>query len=207
MDDRLRRIGTENLSLYTKVDPSGFLDIEANNILNFVNFDRNGDTYLYRDFGPDFFRDTWNMWFEILISAIVPPPFIVIGMLSNIVDDWKGIDDALGDCIGFSFGSAAGDPDPYVREVYGGVAGAAAGTSLSQNTTYYVKVERRAIGTYGQIGTYIYTDRGMGTRVSYAEWSLHKKQYHRYLSIVNSYNDGNVDCLSGTITNFKVQTF
>jgi len=81
-------------------------------------------------------------------------------------------------------------------------------TSLSQNTDYYLTLKRdEAIGTYGTLYAYIYSDSARTTLVDTLTVTLTEKQDFRYLFGMISYDSatGN-NAWSGTISNLVLST-
>lgn len=77
---------------------------------------------------------------------------------------------------------------------------------LTLSTLYYCKTKRdEAVGTYGTLYNYVYSDSGRTTLVATQTVVLHEKEDFRYLYAMTGKGTGTSDTLTGYTQNFDIQ--
>jgi len=191
----------ENYTTYTEVDPNNKISVSPTSI-TFSGLQRNVDAYVYKDFGTDYFSGDFTHLIDISITG----PSSEIGscepwMLANGVDDEKGLRDASQNYI-FCQLSGGGSGTLILRERYNGTFYDHTYGFLNLSTTYYLKIVRdEAVGTYGTLYCYIYTDVNRTSLLTTLSVTLHAKLDFRYLYGLNSLNNGDSNILSGAVSN------
>jgi len=202
----------EDFTTYTELDPGADITVAASK-LTFVDLDsRNTDSWVYKDMGVDYYSGDFEhlMEGETGSGSTDDDCFGIYWAMSNSVDDILGIDNASGDVLyTFFHPNAAGNGPNYVylREVDGGTSYSTVIVSLSEDTTYYLKVKRdEAVGTYGTIYVYVYSDSARTNLVDSVSLTLNtSKKDYRYIYGTNTYNDGTTGSqYDGFVQNFDI---
>ena len=174
---------------YTEVDPATYLALTDTRV-TYAALPRNVDAYTYRDKGAGHFSGDFEHKFTGVASAGITSGWVAWWALANLVDDWKGIDDANGDLLSIS---AAATATVYTLNLYEMIAGTLysdATANITINTIKYLTMERdEAVGTYGTLYCYIYSDATRETLWDTLTVTLHEKEDFRYIYAIQTYND------------------
>jgi hypothetical protein len=202
-------VANEDFTTYTEVDPNSRLTVTADTITS-SGLTRNEDAYAYDDKGVNFFDGDFTHSFEHRHdSASDIANFTGVWMLSNIIDDVKGIATASGDALVIL---TRNDPinglTLFLREYNGGVStqdstGAIIGGRLDE-TLYYEVSRDESIGTFGELKLEIYTDSTKSTLLDTLTVTLTQKQDFRYVFPIVSWNDGFTNKFDGTVSNLNL---
>lgn len=154
---------------------------------------RNTDGWVYKDFGENYFAGNFEFRFKHTISSIAAGGFYTSWMLANTVGDL--VDIAADDRLWFRHIDSVG---LTIHEKYSGTVYSSSAYVFTTGTVY-VKVTRdEAVGTYGTLYAYIYSDPTYETLVDTLSVELHAKSDFRYLFVLAGYNDaGTTGAISG----------
>jgi hypothetical protein len=195
--------GTEDLTGYTENDSISGLTLTGTNKLG-VNFNRSSNTVLnlYKDFGADHFDkldvllemstghsagSTGNMGSMILASPASPNGFRQNGAASTDLLIKMTIDGSYGSTFSLSRGDLVQDDSP----------------SLSNNTIYYMQLERAAGNDTATLK--IYSDSGRTSLVDTLSISGFGTVKWRYLFAFANYYLPYSDTLQGVVQNIDLQ--
>jgi len=175
----------ENFSTYTKVDPNNHMTVTASRVTH--QSYQNEDSYIYKDFGVDYFGDFVHS-IDFRITAADDTKTRTIWQLANAIDDYR----ALWQDAAQSFIAAYVDyRDGNYRLIFVECIGADANTNidsyytLALNTTYYLTITK--IGK--AITCKIYSDSGRTTLLTTLSLNALNEDYSfRYLYAANSWN-------------------
>jgi hypothetical protein len=192
---------TEDFTSYTEVDPGADITVAADTI-TFTALPRNVTSYVYQDFGTDY----WSGDFEHRVKVNMSSTGTGIAhtlMFANSVDDAKGIDDATGDYLSvYIFAGCF-----RIQECNGGSLKNGEAYAYSTSTDYYLRFRRvEADSTYGTVYLDIYSDVGYSALLSTVSVELRAKKDYRYLYSLNSHNDANAETATGTVSNLQLDT-
>ena len=191
----------EDLTAYTKVDPNSHFYSVTNLAADFAIF-KNEDMYLYKDYTAGYFDGDFTHLVTVNYDSSNDASFAGIWGLANDVNDFKGIEDIAEDYLVVYLTETAPDYFIYLQECVAGATYSDFG-EINNGTDYFLKIVRNeAIGTYGTLYCYIYSDEARTVLVDTLTLTLHKKTDFRYIYAVVSYNSG--DILSVTATMKKL---
>jgi len=190
----------ENFTTYTEVDPNNRYTVTATKV-DVVGLERNEDAYVYADKGVNHFDGNFEILLETFANSGVGA-FMAHSMMSNLVDDYEGHRAANS-----SFLAVDRDGVEDIILVERDGAGQYTDTSSRTGGPWYCIFERdEAVGTYGTMYCYIYSDSGRTTLVDTLSIALHtSKKDFRYYYAANSVNDGNVVPFTGYSQNHDLQ--
>ena len=197
----------EDLTLYTEVDPNNRLTVTTDEVV-WAGLTRNESTYLYKDFGVDYFSGDFNILFAFDTDAGDNGGIVYAIGMANSIDDWTGIKTASGDAIAVEVigHSSAAQITHLVVELDGGTEYPSS-QHPANFTNYVYGILRRdeSVGTYGTIYLDIYTDSARTNLVTTRSVALHSsKKDFRYLFLAWSRNDGDPDEGNGKIKDIFV---
>lgn len=115
---------------------------------------------LVKDFGAAYFDANFEIWFDFMVTASCQNSSIIyLLMLSNSNDTFTTIYTANGDTLSIFFNQTAGGVlNLGVRECNAGSL-TTTQQAISTNTLYYGTWKRdEAVGTYGSLSLYVYSD-------------------------------------------------
>jgi len=189
----------EDFTTYTEVDPNSHIGLVGTNHVDFKAY-KNEDAYLYKDKGAGHFTDFEHKIDVKLISADNTGQGFVWA-LANLVDDWKGIDDANGSALGvFLYGSVA-TYYLYLRELYLGTAYNDS-CSINLNTPYYLTIKR--VGN--AFTCKVYTDSARTNLYATLSLNLQAGQpNHRYVYASQTLNSASTYTLDCDVENLDLQ--
>jgi hypothetical protein len=195
----------EDLTTYTEVDPNSKITVTAPKSA-WAALPRNADAYVYKDKGAAHFGGNFEHLIDINVSSAQQDGFVVCWTLANLVNDWKGIDDAGGDLLSVApYSSSTTQIAIYLYEMVAGTFYYDATAALA-NGTYYLKIKRdESVGTYGTLYCYIYSNTARTTLLDTLVLTLHEKEDFRYLYATQSYNDNTTYQQTGYSQNLDLQ--
>ncbi|HLC17491.1 MAG TPA: LamG-like jellyroll fold domain-containing protein, partial [Thermodesulfobacteriota bacterium] len=185
--------GEEDFTTYTEVDPNSHIS-KISGRTTFTLMHRNEDAYVYKDMGAAHFSEDFTHEFTLHLSFIEGSSLNVVWMLSNNIDDYKGHQDNSYDFLNIStlYYSAGVYRLKLSERVGANEYTNSPAVYLNEDTTYYIRVVRdEAVGTYGTLYFYIYSDAARTNLVNSGSVTLHALSDFRYIYAVNSYNSGN----------------
>lgn len=189
----------EDFTTYTKVDPNGRLAVTAAQI-TFTALTRNESAYVYKDYTANHFNGNYSFSVDTQFTTNTAGTTsgASIWALSNSVGDRKSITNAAGDEHAVYLAYNNGAPVLNIVEVVGGVAVYGSQFGISLGTTYYLTISRNtAVGTYGTLYCYVYSDSARTTLLGTITYTLTASKSFRYAYGVQTYNDGVTASLSG----------
>lgn len=185
----------ENLSSYTKVDPNGRFAVSASKNI-FTGLLRNEAAYLYKDFGTAYFNASFIHEFELFYDSYDVGSYSGTWQLANYVGDLSGFSSSYTLFVGVASG------DFILEERKNGSRVNYDNWTATADTLYYLRVKyNSAVGTYGTIYWYIYSDSGRTNLLYSSNWTLSEAVSFRYLYATASYNSGGTAQNTGYIQN------
>lgn len=182
---------------WTEVDAHAGLLVEGNKV-TCTELTANEDSYLYRDFGVDYFNGDFEMQFEVTVSvgdAVV----VALGM-TNEIDDWFGTAQGISTYVGSTISLAAqgtATGGTHVTYWYGELS-----------TKYYCTWVRdwdAGIGGTGVLYLFIRTGSHTGTLVHVCSVELKDQVAYRYLYFPQCLNNWNsTPKFSGVFENLDI---
>lgn len=197
----------ENLTTYTEVDPNTHMTVTST-AATVINSDRNEDMYLYDDKGINHFSGDYEHLLDLKVTANDDGSAYYPYNLANLIDDGKGIIDASGDFIGIIQSFPTSSMKLFIRECDGGtIYEDSYENSTFIDVIFYLKIKRdEAVGTYGTIYCYIYSNPGRTTLLDTVSVALHtSKKDFRYAYLQQTNNTGSALKWSSVASNFDLQ--
>lgn len=174
----------ENFNDYTQIEPDDRVDIVNDTHVAHNSF-RDEDSYLYYDYGTDYFDDfTHQFIFESDYHEANALGYVY--MVSDYVDDALGIINANKNYLGLRIQHTGGQFRVYLIEVHNGDVYNDMYPTLLSNTLYYVNVSKYDT----DLDIYIYDDPGMTNLIDQLSLTLHTDHKLEYIFACNSYNSG-----------------
>ena len=189
---------------YTKVDPNGRFTSVLDYRIEVTGLTQNEDAYIYKDMGQDCFDGDFLAYMEIEFSAMADGDNTIVFGLANLVDDFNGIDTASGDELAVVLNRTGAAYKIMLYELDAGTLYSDSYTG-ALNTKYYLTIKRdEAVGTYGTLYCYIYSDEARSALFDTLTLTLHtSKKDLRYLYAVQSWNNASGVTCSCDITNLE----
>ena len=202
------RVITHNLGLlkqdyttFTEVDPNSHLALVGTDHLDFDAY-MNEDCYLYKDYGVDYFGD-FEHKVDMKASPIDSDSLGVFWLLSNDIDDVKGLQDASKTAIHVCLTESAGFKMILVTEEYNGMSYKTAWMSGVADTWYYLTITKS--GT--SLIVNIYSDSARTNLLSFLPLTLHADHKFRYLFGCNTWNSGDAKVCTFDIENLLLTPY
>ena len=180
----------ENFQTYPEVDPNNRVTITPTRVTH-AALDRNETAYVASDKGAAFFDGDFVHLLTIYVTSTVNGSYVNYWGLTNTLNSFRVIDNASGDYLGLAIlGNGVNTFTITLAECDGGTPYGDSYTTPSIATAYYLKIVRNeAVGTYGTLYCYIYSDAARATLVDTLTLTLHtSKKDFRYVHAVNSDN-------------------
>lgn len=196
-------MATEDFTTYTETDPADNITVDSASQVTVTTLLRNTDTFLYKDKGAGHYAENFRHKFRTQQTYGSANGTCIFWSLTNDVDDRAAL--------------SAGNKSALFCEWYNRTARMLeldSGTNyvdvtaaLSDATNYYMTVERdEAVGTYGTIYLYIYSDAGRTTLLDTLTLALHtSKKDFQYQFAVMSFNNNTTNYVSGVIADLDLQ--
>ena len=197
----------ENFLTYTEEDPNNRITITSSTI-TFASIARNETAYVYSDKGVNHFSGDFEHLLEINQTSGLNGGWNYSWFMSNDLGDGATLQTASKSYLGVNtLNTGDTTPNIYLAEVDSGTLYYAGPYVGALNTPYYIKVKRdEAVGTYGKVYCYIYSDSGRTTLLDTLELLMHtSKKDFRYIYGFNTYNDANTYTQSGYTKNLDLQ--
>ena len=197
----------QDLTDYTETDPNARFTVIADKIT--VNgLTRNEDAYVYYDFGVGntYFDGSYEIWTTVKITAADAWGYLFLDSLTNLVNDFKGIDTANGDALSIRISNVGGVYYIHLYELDGGTVYTDVYV-CSVDTTYYLRFVRDETDDtdYGTLYCYIYSDAARKILLDTLTLTLHtSKKNFRYLYGAQSFNNANAAAMSAEISDLEI---
>ena len=196
---------TEDYTTYTEQDPDSDITITSSKI-DVSSILRGVDAWVYDDKGSAHFDGDFEHLVEMYHTTgqwIIIALWAIANNVEAIVDWVSNSHDAL------MCGWYTWDWTPWVmlREIDGGTAYDDYWTSPSASTLYYLTIERdEAVGTYGTLYAYIYSDASRETLEDTLSVALHtSKKDFQYIFGFNNYGSDGSNSWTGYAQNLDLQ--
>ena len=189
----------ENFTSYTETDPNAHIAVTASRVTWSLQ-NRNEDAYVYKDKGAAYFSDNFNCKLTVKFTdGATLSASVILGVwsITNLIDDLNGIDTANGDFLAII--SANNTTVDYALQMvecdagtqYLSTAYTLTPTGYTSPTVYLTIVRDEAVGTYGTLYLYIYSDAARTTLLNTQSLALHtSKKDFRYIFTSHSWNTG-----------------
>ena len=196
----------QDLTTYTEVDPGSDLSIITSQVSISTLRARNNSTYVYYDFGADYFDGDFEVQFSVYLSLFANSQILDTFVLANEVGDSYS---RSGNELSYRLQTnGSGNQTANLRERYssGASTDSDSGTILSKDNVIYYTIKRdSSVGTYGTLYCFVYSDSARNNLSTTFSVRLHSAESYRYLYILSAYNDGaNSNATSGQIDDLKV---
>jgi len=198
-------------------DPS-WIEVDPNNHIVIaspihVDFDayRNEDAHLYKDKGIDFFGDFVH-FLDVKIPASVDSSVGYCWVLSNDIDDVKGLKDASKTAIGI-YGRYITSSSPNwlfrIYETYGGSSWESSPFGISPNIQYYLRIEKIVTQLVLRVWTNSNdrdnNDIEAGSYIGSTSLDLQVDHKFRYVFVCNTLNSGHSIWIRFDIENLDLE--
>ena len=183
----------ENFGGWIETDPNSRITVTSSRV-TWTNLTRDEDAYVYKDKGVDYFSGNFEVQFTHRSTGYAWEGTLAtnIWSLTNLVDDMLGIDEANGDALLVYVGNSLGDGKPYfVLQEFDAGSPYSSGTYAGEfNTDYYFTIKRNeAVGAYGTVYCYIYSDSARTNLLSTLSKGLHSsRKDYRYIYTLQSWD-------------------
>ena len=182
-------MAVENFLTYPEVDPNSRITVTSSRV-TWASLDRNETAYVASDKGTDFFDGDFVHLLTASMTSNSGSSTVYGWALTNTLDSLYAIDAASGDYLGLNYYGYSATRQLVLAECDGGAVYASNAYSITLTTVYYVKIVRdEAVGTYGTLYCYIYSDSARTTLLATLTLTLHtSKKDFRYVHAVNSWD-------------------
>ena len=184
----------ENFGGWAETDPNSRVAVTSSRV-TWTDLTRDEDAYVYKDKGADYFSGNFEIQFtHKSIDGATDSSVVSIWAVANTVDDLIGIDTANGSALAVYVGNAVGSTkiDFGMEELDSGTAYYSSTYRGDYGTNYYITVKRNeAVGAYGTLYCYIYSDSARTNLLSTLSRSLHSsRKDFRYIYALQSWDTG-----------------
>lgn len=200
-----------DLTTFTETDPGNYFSVTSTGVrfTNFKDPTPEGGTYVYKDYGVNFWAADFEIKFTFDYDAGSSyPRQLMVCSLANTINVWASCPDLLG--VRIADNSAVGDPQPSklrLAERDGGTGytvEANLGYDVSDGVAVYCTFWRdESVGTYGTIYLNVYSDSARTNLLHSQSLGLHtSKKDFRYFYATQGWSVGDANpspTLSGII--------
>lgn len=192
-----------DFTTFTEVDPSSKITVTSTKIDSAANTTQD-NAYVYKDMGAGYFSGDFTHNFEVFLNSSSDAGLRQnFWAMANGVGEQEALQNADTDYFAWSFGDEGANT---LRRLYEGDGATdyqdsdGGNASVGYGTVYYVKIVRdEAVGSFGTLYCYIYSDSGRTTLIESQSLTLHtSKKDFRY--IYGEMNDGRTQ--AGVITGY-----
>ena len=202
-------MAVEDFSAYTEVDPDSEVTRTATRV-TWTQVARNTDTYVYDDKDAAHFNGDFEQLLTLLLaetgsSLSSVGPFWA---LTNQVDDLYNIDIESDSALwGYVRMENSTERRFVLCETDGGTLYQDLWAGAAWDTPYYLKIKRdEAVGTYGTLYCYIYSDSARTNLLDTLQHTLHtSKKDFQYVFGMSTYNNADAATTSGYVENLDLQ--
>ena len=198
----------ENYTLYTEVDPNNRFTVTTNNI-DVVGLSRTEDAWVVDDKGVDHFDGDYEHLVDIeVLTGTSSNALAVPWGLSTEVNDFNDI--ANVNKTGLNGIYLQGGSGTFSFVMIEGLTGGSPAYDVSSggslDTPYYLTMVRdEAIGTFGTLYCYIYSDLSRTTLVDTLSLALREKKDFQYVYGADSWNTGGAtEAFDGSFSNLDL---
>jgi len=175
----------ENFLTYPEVDPNSRIAVTQDRV-TWANITRPEVAYVYSDKGVNYFDGNFVHLLTVVAISVENGMSAFHWAIANDIGTEKAIADASGSELYLNFLGLANDISLSIAEMDAGTLYGDSYTADRANiegTVYYLKIGRdEAVGTYGTLYCYIYSDAARTTLVDTLSVALHtSKKDFRYL--------------------------
>lgn len=195
----------QDFTTYTETDTPARLTVAASTI-TIATLDDDEDVFCYKDFTASYFASDYEHTFKFMATAQTG---------SEICYLW-GLSDSVALCIGkqitanTDLHTLSWENGAFVlTERNAAVSTTDTSAAASLNTYYYIRVVRdEAVGTFGTLYAYIYTDEQYTTLFDTLTVTLTESKDFRYVIVASGKGDGGGStAFSGTIANMAMDSY
>lgn len=195
-------------------DFTTFIEDDINNRLSqtaakstFTGLRNDEDGFLSSDEGANHFNGDFEHLLTVQVDAFSGAALHEVYALTNVIDSRFDIMSSSGDMLGIGvWRDGGGTQYIFISEVFGGTAYFDTWASLVTSTPYYLTFKRdEAVGTFGTLYCFIYSDSGRTTLIDTLVLTLHGKIDFRYIISPQSYTSGSTQNITGFIENLDIQ--
>lgn len=202
-------MATENLTTYTETDTEGDLTITATTA-TYTQIQKASAARCFDDKGAAHFDGDFEHLFEFKETFDETLSTAYPYAMTNIESTWYDIQvTQTDDAIGLStYSAGATDHRLYLWEVDGGTGYNDSYLSIVEGTAYYLTIKRdEAVGDFGTIYCYIYSDASRETLVDTLSVTLHtsKKDFRYIYAIMGKGEAGQTQEMSGYTKDLDLQ--
>ncbi len=190
---------------YSKTDAASRLTV-ATNTLTITALDDDESMFLYYDFTASYFSGDFEHTLKVNVSTGTGSEICYVWAMSDSVASAIGQQiTANTDLIAVSWENGT----LVITERNSTVSTTDTSSALSLSTDYFLRIVRdEAVGTYGTLYCYIYTDREYTNIVDTIQITLTEAKDWRYLFACSSKGDGGGStAFTGTIANLTLDTY
>lgn len=190
----------QDLSTYIETDPTSKLAVTETRC-TMSALETNAVAYVYKDFGANHFDGNFEHLIEVNISGGNGYEHNGLWSLTQNIAVYTSCNNALS----VRFAYAGANRYLHLAERNGGSQYLNSYQFLTLDTTYYLKIKRdEAVGTYGTLYCYIYSNSDRTALVTTLSIALHAKNDFQYLYCAQTYGSGS-SYVSGYSQNFDLQ--
>ncbi len=180
----------KNFATFTEIDPNSRITKTATRV-TWAALDRNETAYVYNDEGAGYFDGDFTHLITTKMTSLVNGSYVYTWALTNVLNSIRVIDTANGDALGVALLGLTAEvvPTIFLYELDGGTTYTDSYTATLA-TPYYLKIVRdEAVGAFGTLYCYIYSDATLITLLDTLTLTLHtSKKDFRYIHACNSDN-------------------
>lgn len=193
----------EDWTTYTEVDPNSHIS-KTSSVITFTDLTRGETAYVYSDKGAAHFDGDFEHLVDTKQTAHSDSGIFVCWALANDLNDYYHLIANNNSAIIVRLSNATTVMTIY--EIKGGGVTGSGNYTFAEGTRDYLKIKRdEAVGTYGTVYCYIYSDAARTSLLATLSVTLTEKQDFRYVYGVNTYNDGNAYTVNGDVSNLDLQ--
>lgn len=197
----------EDYTTWEEVDGGNDITV-IDDTITWVNLPRSVESYVYKDYGVDYFDGNFQHNFTFQIDSSVAGSAVAVWVLANDIDDFSGLKTNEKSHLRI-FTDNPSIPDEvrlYIGEINGTDYYQSSSKVITEATPYYVTVSRNeAVGTYGTIYCKFYTNDTRTNLVDTISLTLHEsKKDFRYLYSLSASNSGYSYKTSGVVSNLTL---
>ena len=197
----------EDYTTSTEVDPNNKISVTAS-VLTFTNLARNESAYRYWDKGVNYFNGDFTHLVDSIISSAGYGGIVTNWAVANDIGDLVTIIGAGKSSLSvYKYRLLGGQVEHVLLETDNGSQYSISYIDIAAPVTRYLKVVRdEAVGSFGTVYLYIYTDIARTNLLATLSVALHtSKKDYRYIYAVQSYNSGDAINIVGRNENLDLQ--
>lgn len=204
-------MATENFLTYPEVDAGSKITVTSSRV-SFTNLARTEESYVYSDKGANYFNGNFVHLFTLCVTAHTAGAEVAMPwVMANDIDDVRGIDYDLAGSDLYVEVARGSSPDTTTLNIAECDSGTPYGGStpytITLGTVYYLKVVRdEAVGTYGTLYLYIYSNAVRTTLLATLSVALHtSKKDFRYIYPLSVWKGGSAYYITGYTEDLTIE--